>query len=152
MAGDTVDIGGKHEAWRIRNADSSGPPIKIPGSEMRFFVVAPITIGRNMGEGRDLANLMPQRRVATGAFDLVVGDMFYVHELRGIFRGQEDRFIMTFYALSLGDMAIPLYDAEMAFLASDPPSNILFVIEVPALDFDISFGLHVAGRTPSDGA
>jgi hypothetical protein len=105
-----------------------------------------------MGEGRDLANLMPQRRVATGAFDLVVGDMFYVHELRGIFRGQEDRFIMTFYALSLGDMAIPLYDAEMAFLASDPPSNILFVIEVPALDFDISFGLHVAGRTPSDGA
>jgi hypothetical protein len=119
---------------------------------MHFFVVAPITIGRNVGEGRDLTNLMPQRRVATGTFDLVVGDMFFVHELRGIICGQEDRLIMTFYAFPLRDMAISLDDAEMAFLAGDPPGNILFVIEVPALDFDISFGLHVAGRTPSDGA
>jgi len=119
---------------------------------MHFFAVAPITIGRNVGEGRDLANLMPQRRVAIGAFDLVVGDMFFVHELRGIFRSQKDRFIMTLYALPLRDMAIPLYNAEMAFLAGDPSGNILLMIEAPALDLDISFGLHVTGGTSSDGA
>jgi hypothetical protein len=62
---------------------------------MHFLTVASITIGRNVSEGRDLANLMPKRRVATGAFDLVVSDMFLVHQLRGIFRAQEDRFIMT---------------------------------------------------------
>jgi hypothetical protein len=105
-----------------------------------------------MGEGGDLANLMPQRRVAIGAFDLVVGDMFFMHKLRGIFRSQEDRFIMTFDAFPFGDMAIPLYHAEMALLAGDPPGNILFVIEVPTFDFDISFRLHVAGGTSSDGA
>jgi hypothetical protein len=105
-----------------------------------------------MGEGRDLADLMPQRRVATGAFDLVVGDMFLVHQLRGIFRAQEDRFIMTFQALSFRDMAISLYNAEMTLLASDPSGNIFFVIEVPTLDLDISLRLHVAGGTSSDGA
>jgi len=119
---------------------------------MHFFAVTPITIGRNVAEGRDLANLMPQRRVAIGAFDLVVSDMFFMHQFGGIFRGQEDRFIMTFYALSFGDMAIPLYDAEMALLAGDPSGNILLVIEVPTLDLDISFRLHVAGGTSPDGA
>jgi hypothetical protein len=90
--------------------------------------------------------------VATGAFDLVVSDMLFMHELRGIFRSQEDRLIMTFYALSFRNMAIPQYDAEMALLASDPSGNILFVIEIPTFDFDISFRLYVAGSASSDGA
>jgi hypothetical protein len=105
-----------------------------------------------MGEGRDLANLMPQRCVATGTFDLVVSDMFLMHELRCKFRTQEDRLIMTFHALAFRDMAIPLYDTEMALLASDPSGNILFVIEAPTLDPDIPFRFHVAGGTASDGA
>ena len=58
---------------------------------------------------------------------------------------------MTFQALSLGDMAISLDNAEMALLASDPPGNILFMIEAPALDPDIPFRLDVAGGTSPDG-
>jgi hypothetical protein len=49
-------------------------------------------------------------------------------------------------------MAISLYNAEMALLASDPSGNILFMIEVPTFDFDIPLRLHVAGSTSSDGA
>jgi hypothetical protein len=59
---------------------------------------------------------------------------------------------MAFQALSFRDMAISLYDAEMALFASDPSGNIFFVIEAPTLDPDIPFRLHVAGGTSSDGA
>ena len=81
----------------------------------------------------------------------MVGDMFLVQQLGGKFRTQEDGFIMTFQALSLGDMAISLDNAEMALLASDPPGNILFMIEAPPLDPDIPFRLDVAGGTSPDG-
>ena len=104
-----------------------------------------------MGEGGNLANFMPERRVAAGALDLMVGDMLLMHELRGKFSAQEDGFIMTFHALSLWHMAISLDDAEMTLLASDPPGNILLVIEAPTLDPDIPFRFHVAGSTSSDG-
>jgi hypothetical protein len=59
---------------------------------------------------------------------------------------------MTFQALSLRDMAISQYNAEMALLASDPSGNILLVIEAPTLDPDIAFRLDVAGGASSDGA
>jgi hypothetical protein len=49
-------------------------------------------------------------------------------------------------------MAISPDNADMALLAGDPSGNILLVIEVPALDSDISLRLHVAGGAPSDGA
>jgi hypothetical protein len=49
-------------------------------------------------------------------------------------------------------MAISLYDAEMALLASDSSGDIFLVIEAPTLDPDIPFRLHVAGGTSSDGA
>ena len=104
-----------------------------------------------MGKGRDLADLMPKRRVAAGAFDLVVGDMFLVQHLGCKFGTQEDGFIMTFQALSLGNMAISLNNAEMALLASDSSGDILFVVEAPTLDPDIPFRLHVAGGTSPDG-
>jgi hypothetical protein len=90
--------------------------------------------------------------VATGAFDLVVSDMFLMHELRGIFCTQEDRFIVTFQTFSFRDMAISLYNAEMALFTGYSSRNILFVIEVPTLDLDIPFRLYVAGGTSSDGA
>ena len=103
-----------------------------------------------MGEGGDLSNLMPQGRVATRTFDFVVGDMFLMHELRGIFRTQEDRFIMTFHTLSLRDMAISLNHTEVALLTGYPSCDILSVIEVPTLDLDIPFGLDMTGGAPSD--
>jgi hypothetical protein len=103
-----------------------------------------------MGHGGDLSNLMPQGCVATRTLDLVVGNMFLMHELRGIFRTQEDRFIMTFQTLSFRDMAISLNDTEMAFFTGDPSFDILFVIEAPTFYLDIPFGLDMTGRTPSD--
>jgi hypothetical protein len=109
-----------------------------------------ITIGGDMGEGGDLSNLMAQGRVATRTFDFVVGDMFLMHELRGIFRTQEDRFIMTFHTLSLRDMAISLNHTEVALLTGYPSCDILSVIEVPTLDLDIPFGLDMTGGAPSD--
>ena len=113
--------------------------------------MALIAIRRNVRESRDLANLMPKRSVATRAFDLVVGDMFLMHELRGIFRAQEDGFIMTLDTLSLGDMAVSLHNAEMALLTGNPSGNILPVIETPSFDLDIPFGLDMAGGTSSYG-
>jgi hypothetical protein len=119
---------------------------------MHFLAVALITIGWNVGEGRDLANFMSERSVAARAFDLVVGNMFLMHELGGIFRRQEDRFIMTFQTLSFRDMAISLHNAEMALLTGDPSGNILPVIKAPAFDLDIPFGLDMAGGTSSHRA
>jgi hypothetical protein len=93
---------------------------------------------------------MPKGSVATRAFDLVVGDMFLMHELRGIFRTQDERFVMTFQTLSFRDMAISLNHTEMALLTSHPSCNILSVIEAPTFDLDIPFRLDMTGGTPSD--
>jgi hypothetical protein len=49
-------------------------------------------------------------------------------------------------------MAVSLHNAEMALLAGHPSGNILSMIEVPTFDPDISFRLHMAGGTSSDGA
>jgi hypothetical protein len=42
-------------------------------------------------------------------------------------------------------MTIPLNNVDMAPLTDDPSGNILPVIEIPPLDFDISFGFDMAG-------
>jgi hypothetical protein len=118
---------------------------------MHLLAMALIAIRRNVRESRNLAHFMPERGVATRAFDLVVRNMFLMHELGGIFRAQEDGFIMTFYTLSLGDVAVSLHNAEMALLAGDPSGNILFVIEAPSFDLDIPFGFDMAGGTSSHG-
>jgi hypothetical protein len=104
-----------------------------------------------MGEGSNPSDLMTKRSVATGAFDLVVGDMFLMHELRGIFRTQEDGFIMTFQTLSFRDMAVSLNHTEMALHTGHPSCNILSVIKTPPINFNISLRLDMAGGTPSDG-
>lgn len=59
---------------------------------------------------------------------------------------------MAFDALSFRNMAVSLYHAEMALLASDPSGNILLVVEAPTFDTDVPFRLHVAGGASSDGA
>jgi hypothetical protein len=84
-------------------------------------------------------------------FDLMVGDMGFMHEGRGIFRVQEGRFLMALETFSFRDMAIPFHDIHMALFTGHSPCNILPVIEVPTSDFDISFGLDVTGGTASDG-
>jgi hypothetical protein len=58
---------------------------------------------------------------------------------------------MAFNTFSFWHMAVPLNDAEMAFLTGHPPSNILPMIEVPAFNPDVPFGLDMAGSTASYG-
>ena len=48
-------------------------------------------------------------------------------------------------------MTITLDDAEMTLLTGHPSRDILPMIEAPALDLNIPFGLDVTGGAPSDG-
>lgn len=82
----------------------------------------------------------------------MIGDMLLMHELRRVLRTQENRLVVAFDTLSLRHMAIPLNDTEMAFLASHPSRDILFVIEVPAFDLNIPFRLDMTGSATADGA
>ena len=82
----------------------------------------------------------------------MIGDMFLMDELRGILRDQDNRLIVAFDTLSLRHMGIPLNDTEMTFLASNPSRDILLVIEIPAFNIDIAFGLDMAGSAASNGA
>jgi hypothetical protein len=81
----------------------------------------------------------------------MVGDMFFMHDLRGIFGTQYHRFIMAFYTFSLGDMTIPLHNTEMAFLTNHPSGNIFPVIKIPTFDFNIPFGFDMTRSTTPYG-
>jgi len=83
-------------------------------------------------------------------FDLVIRHMVLVHELRGIFGRQDFGSFMTLETLSLGDVPIPSYHIDMTLFAGHSSRNIFPVIEAPALNFDISFWLNMAGSTTSD--
>jgi hypothetical protein len=89
--------------------------------------------------------------MAIRTFDLVVGDMLLMHELSGIFGRKDLGFIMALDAFSLWDMAIPLNHIVMASLTFHSSCNILPVVKVPAFNFDIPFGLRMAGDTASHG-
>ena len=78
--------------------------------------------------------------------------MILMYKFGSIPCAQNNRLIMTFKTFSLRHMAIPLYDAEMAFLAGHPSLDVLLVIEVPALDLNIPFRLDMTGGAASDGA
>jgi len=80
----------------------------------------------------------------------MVGDMFFMHDLRGIFGTQYHRFFMAFDTFSLWHMAIPLNHTEMTFLTGHPSSDILPMIEIPTFDFNVPFGLDVARGTSSN--
>jgi hypothetical protein len=52
---------------------------------------------------------------------------------------------MALDALPFRNMTIPLNDVDMAPLTDHPSGNILPVIEIPPLDFNISFGFDMTG-------
>jgi hypothetical protein len=111
--------------------------------------VTSVAIGGGMGDRWDLTDLVAERRVAGGAFDLMIRHMLSVEGLGGVFGDEDFRFVVALQALPLRDMGIPLDHTEMALLAGDPPFNIFPMIEIPALDIDIAFGGDVAGGAAS---
>jgi hypothetical protein len=80
----------------------------------------------------------------------MVGDMFFMHDLRGIFGTQYHRFFMAFYTLSLRDMAVSSYHIDMTLFTSHTSCNIFSMIKIPSFDLDIPFGLDVARGTSSN--
>jgi hypothetical protein len=88
MTSDAVHIRRKHQTGGVWNADPPTPPVQLSGSQMDFLAMALITDGRGVDHRKDRANLMPNVRMAIGAFDLMIRDMIPVHELGGIPRGQ----------------------------------------------------------------
>jgi hypothetical protein len=119
---------------------------------MDFLAVALITNRGGMDKGENRSDLMPNITVAICAFDLVVGNMILMHELRGIFGPQSLGFFMTLSTFPLRDMTISLNDINMAFFAGYPSCNILPMIEAPTFNFNVSFGLNMTGGTTTDGA
>jgi hypothetical protein len=69
-----------------------------------------------------------------------------------ILGAQDLRFIMALHALPLRNVTVPLDNTDVAFLAGYSSHDVLPVIEVPSIHFDITFGLKVAGSTSPDGA
>jgi hypothetical protein len=104
-----------------------------------------------MNKGEDGSDLMPNITVAIRAFDLVVGDMILMHELRGVFGAQYGRFIMALDTFSLWDMAVSLDDIDMALLTDNVSRNILSVIETPPFDLNVPFGLNMTRGTAAYG-
>jgi hypothetical protein len=77
-------------------------------------------------------------------FNFMVGHMFFVHKLRGIFRGQKERFIMALEAFPLGDMALALDNIHMALFTRHPSGDILPMVKAPAFHFNIPSWLGMA--------
>jgi hypothetical protein len=116
---------------------------------MNFFYVTFIAIAGKMDQGRDLSDLMLNGGVTIWTFDLVVGDMFFMQDLRGILSAHNFRLVMALDTFSLWYMAIPLNYTEVTFFTGHPSCNILTMIEIPSLDLNVPFGLDVArGTTP----
>jgi hypothetical protein len=117
-----------------------------------LLTVAFVTDGRRMEHCEYRPDFVLNLSMTIHTLDFVVGDMVLMHELRGIFGVQYFGLMMALETLSLRDMAISLNDMNVAPLAGDPPGDIPPVIEIPALDIDVAFGLNVAGGAPSHRA
>jgi hypothetical protein len=113
--------------------------------------MALVTNSRGMNKSEDRSNLMPNVTVAICAFDLVVGDMILMHELRGIFGAQYFRYIMALDTFSLWNMGVSLHDIVMALLTGHPSFNILPMIETPTFDLNVPFGLNMTRGTTAYG-
>jgi hypothetical protein len=111
---------------------------------MDFLAVALIANRGRMDKGENRSDLMPNVTVAICAFDLVVGDMILMHELRTVFGAQYFRLIMALDTFPLRDMAVSLHNIDMTLLTDDPSCNILPMIETPTFDLNIPFGLNMA--------
>jgi hypothetical protein len=77
--------------------------------------------------------------------------MVPVEQFRGILGAQNFRFIMALHTFALRNMTIPLDNAQVAFLTGHPSCNILSVIEIPPLYFDIPLWCEMTGGTSTDG-
>ena len=141
---------GKHQAGGVRNTDSAAPAIDVFRPQMDILAVALVTIAGKMGEGGNLPDLMADKRMTTGTFDLVVGDIFLVQDLGCKLGGHDLGFVMTLDALSFRDMAIPLNHAQMALFTGNPSGNIFLMVKTPAFDFDVAFRLNMTRSTASD--
>jgi len=116
---------------------------------MDFLAMALVTHGGGMDHREDGTNFMPNVRMAIGAFDFMVGHMISMHELRGIFGAQYFWLIVALNTFPLRNVTIPLNNTDMAPLTGNPSGNILPVIEIPPLDFNVSFGFDMTGGTSS---
>jgi hypothetical protein len=118
---------------------------------MNLLGMALITYGGRVHKGEDRPDFMPNLSVAICTFDLMVGDMFFVHEWGGIFGIQYLRFFIAMETFPLRDMAISSNDIDMTLFTGHPSRNILPVIEAPAFDLDIPFRFNMAGGATSNG-
>ena len=89
--------------------------------------------------------------MAIRAFDLMIGHVILVHQLRGIFGAQEHRIVMTLDTLPFRDMAVSFDHVEMALFAGHTSFDIFPMIETPAFDIDVALRLKVAGGTTPNG-
>jgi hypothetical protein len=76
--------------------------------------------------------------------------MILMHGLRSIFGSQYIRFIMALETFPFGDMSISSNHINMALLTGHPSGDILPMIEIPTLYFNVPFGLNVTRGAPSD--
>jgi len=90
--------------------------------------------------------------VAIRTFNLMIGDMILMHELRGIFCSQYCRLIVALNTFSLRHMGVSLNDINMALFTGHASRYVLPVIEVPAFDFDVPLRLEMTGSATPYGA
>jgi hypothetical protein len=112
--------------------------------------MALITNSGRVDKGEDRSDLMSNVRVTICAFDLVVGHMILMHELRGILGVQYLRFTMALETLPLRNMAIALNNVDMALLTGHPSGDIFSMVETPAFDFNVPLGFDMARGTTSN--
>jgi len=116
---------------------------------MGLLAMTLITNSGRVDKGKNRSDFMPNRSMAICTFDLVIGHMIFMHELRGILGSQYLGFFMTLKTFSFRDMTISHDDIDMTLLTGYSSCNILSVIEAPAFNLDISFWLDMAGSTTS---
>jgi len=90
--------------------------------------------------------------MTVGTFDLVIGDVFLVKNLGGVFRTENDGLIMAFDTFSFGNMSIALNHAEVTCLTGHPSFNIFPMVEAPISDFNVSLRFEVTRGATADGA
>ena len=151
VAGHAINIRGIHQTGRLGNADPSPSLIEILRSHMHLLAVAPVAKGGRMCQGGDLSDFVTQGGMTVGTFDLVVGDMFPMENLRSILRAEKDGLVMALETFSLRNVPIALDHADVAFLAGHPSFDVLSMIETPIFDLDVPLRLKVARGTASDG-
>jgi hypothetical protein len=88
--------------------------------------------------------------MAMRAFDLMIRDMIFVLELRGVLGAQDLGFVMTLDTLSFRYVAVPLDHIEMTLLTGHPSFDVFPMVETPTLDFDVSLRLEVARGATAD--